>query len=74
MCANFNQNSILQRKLQMLMRYQNRSGAAEQQDQFLSEYNNPIYAPTTTQSGPEEIPLQSIRSYQERERSSNDYY
>ncbi|KAI6191347.1 G-PROTEIN-RECEP-F1-2 domain-containing protein [Aphelenchoides bicaudatus] len=55
------------RKLQMLMRYKSASGAAEQQDQFM-EYNNPIYAPTTTQSVAEEIPLQSIR------RVSNDYY
>lgn len=57
----------------MLMRYrQSRSGAADNQD-FLSEYNNPVYAPTISQNVPvEEVPLQILDSY--HEENSPNYY
>lgn len=57
----------------MLMRYrQSRSGAADNQD-FLSEYNNPVYAPTISQNVPvEEVPLQTLNSY--HEENSPNYY
>jgi hypothetical protein len=44
------------------MRY--RQSRSEQQEQFLSEYNNPVYVTTTTQSAPiaEEVPLQILSS------------
>jgi hypothetical protein len=50
----------------MLMRY--RQSRSEQQEQFLSDYNNPVYLATTTQSAPvEEVPLKTLNT-------SNSYH